>query len=363
MAGDATEECHLPGAPPTGPKPTTRYSVDASPTPLRDVAARTEEDQTMPAETRGSVFKTRNGYGIRWPENGRRPQQTGFATKTEARRWFAENVAPRLRPGGPSTRRSPSTRSATCSSSGTARPSRSGRRTTLEERLGRVARAVRQLDAARAGGRRRGRRRLAGRALRTVALPADARDAAGARTPPCAGATCAATPPSTPAANPQPRTEELVPFTRDEIDAIAVELGPTYGPLVVFAAETGLRTNEWVALERRDVDRPGRAVTVQRRYADGVLTAVPEDGAVASTGAADRAGARRARRAAAAARHAARVPGAARAATSRSTTGAPASGTTRSTPPGSSGAARTTCATRSRPRRSPPASRSSSCPA
>jgi integrase len=76
--------------------------------------------------------------------------------------------------------------------------------------------------------------------------------------------------------NPQPRAEELRPFTRGEVDALAIELGPVYGPLVVFAAETGLRTNEWAALERRDVDRPGRAVTVQRRYADGVLTGYPK---------------------------------------------------------------------------------------
>jgi integrase len=44
----------------------------------------------------------------------------------------------------------------------------------------------------------------------------------------------------------------------------------------VFAAETGLRTNEWAAVERRDVDRDGRAVTVQRRYAQGVLTPYPK---------------------------------------------------------------------------------------
>ena len=56
----------------------------------------------MPAETRGSVFETPRGYGIRWPANGKRPQRTGFKTKTEARRWFAENVAPGLGRGGPS---------------------------------------------------------------------------------------------------------------------------------------------------------------------------------------------------------------------------------------------------------------------
>ena len=30
--------------------------------------------------------------------------------------------------------------------------------------------------------------------------------------------------------NPQPRTEELLPFTPDEIDALEVELGPAFGP-------------------------------------------------------------------------------------------------------------------------------------
>jgi integrase len=76
--------------------------------------------------------------------------------------------------------------------------------------------------------------------------------------------------------NPEPGAEELLPFTRDEIAAIALELGTLYGPLVIFAAETGLRTNEWIALERRDIDRAGRAVTVQRRIADGVMTGYPK---------------------------------------------------------------------------------------
>ena len=49
-----------------------------------------------------------------------------------------------------------------------------------------------------------------------------------------------------------------------------------FGPLVVFAAETGLRTNEWVALERRDLDRSGPVVLVQRRYSDGKLTPYPK---------------------------------------------------------------------------------------
>jgi hypothetical protein len=56
----------------------------------------------MPRRTQGSVYPTATGYGIRWPEDGRRPHRADFKTKTEARRWFAENVAPRLDRGAPS---------------------------------------------------------------------------------------------------------------------------------------------------------------------------------------------------------------------------------------------------------------------
>ena len=76
--------------------------------------------------------------------------------------------------------------------------------------------------------------------------------------------------------NPEPRAEELRPFTQEEIDALAAVLGPVYGPLVIFAAETGLRTNEWVGVERQDIDRRTGAVVVQRRVSDGVMTPYPK---------------------------------------------------------------------------------------
>ena len=79
-----------------------------------------------------------------------------------------------------------------------------------------------------------------------------------------------------PARTPEPRAEELRPFTRQEIDRLAEELGPVCGPLAVFASESGLRTNEWVATERRDIDRANGIVLVQRRFADGVLTPYPK---------------------------------------------------------------------------------------
>jgi integrase len=69
--------------------------------------------------------------------------------------------------------------------------------------------------------------------------------------------------------NPQPPPRTPDPFTLDEVDAIAAELGPVYGPLVRFAAATGLRPQEWAGLERRDVDRTARIVSVRRTVADG----------------------------------------------------------------------------------------------
>src|SRR6185312_17148369 len=68
-------------------------------------------------------------------------------------------------------------------------------------------------------------------------------------------------------ANPQPRGEEIHPFAREEVYRLVEELAPRDGALVVFAAETGLRTNEWMATERRDIDRENPAVAVSRRWA------------------------------------------------------------------------------------------------
>lgn len=68
-----------------------------------------------------------------------------------------------------------------------------------------------------------------------------------------------------------------MPFTAEEIDAIAKELSVAHAAMVVVAAETGLRTNEWIGLERGDVHRLGRAaLVVQRRAVRGVMTPYPK---------------------------------------------------------------------------------------
>jgi integrase len=56
-----------------------------------------------------------------------------------------------------------------------------------------------------------------------------------------------------------------------EIDALAEQLGPVYGPMILFAAATGLRPGEWIALEQRDIDREARVVYARRAFAHGRL--------------------------------------------------------------------------------------------
>jgi integrase len=81
--------------------------------------------------------------------------------------------------------------------------------------------------------------------------------------------------------NPQPRRKEQRPFESwNELRALAGGLGARYGPIAVFAAATGLRPEEWIALERRDVDLDQRVVYVRRAFTNGRLKCTKTEGSM-----------------------------------------------------------------------------------
>jgi integrase len=55
------------------------------------------------------------------------------------------------------------------------------------------------------------------------------------------------------------------------LDAVAAKLSLRYRPMVIFAAATGLRPAEWIALEWRDIDLKARVVYVHRSFTKGRL--------------------------------------------------------------------------------------------
>jgi integrase len=80
--------------------------------------------------------------------------------------------------------------------------------------------------------------------------------------------------------NPSPRRREQRPFESwAELDAVAAKLSPRYRPMVIFAAATGLRPAEWLALEWRDIDLEGaRVVYVHRSFTKGRLKCPKTEG-------------------------------------------------------------------------------------
>jgi integrase len=78
--------------------------------------------------------------------------------------------------------------------------------------------------------------------------------------------------------NPTPRPRHVRPYTLAELDALEAELDPVYSPFVPLVAATGLRPLEATLLERRDVDRTRRVLTVRGTKTTGSRREVPLTG-------------------------------------------------------------------------------------
>jgi hypothetical protein len=72
--------------------------------------------------------------------------------------------------------------------------------------------------------------------------------------------------------NPLPKRREKPHFDSwAEVDRVSAELPERFRPIPVFVAGTGLSPEEWIPLERRDIDRKARTVHVRRVYVRGEL--------------------------------------------------------------------------------------------
>ena len=81
--------------------------------------------------------------------------------------------------------------------------------------------------------------------------------------------------------NPQRRRTEKRPFESwAQLTEVASLLGDRERALVMFAAATGLRPGEWIALEHRDIDRDARVVYVRRAFRNGRIKCPKTEGSI-----------------------------------------------------------------------------------
>ena len=217
----------------------------------------------VPAEQRGQVYATTKGHGIRWyDEKGARRRQAGFSSRSQARAWFRDVERPRMR--GERVAVTPLTlselaelfleRHALVRSDSTIRTLRWRLRRPLEDYGETKLDELETMAADLASWRATLPPAFAYQvfsALRQVL-------AAGVR-----WRYLATNPAVEAGANPKPKPRAIRVLSLVEIDALEAELGAKYGPVVAFAAATGLRPSEWVALERRDINRSARVLTVR----------------------------------------------------------------------------------------------------
>jgi integrase len=226
----------------------------------------------MPSTQRGSLHKSPAGtWGARYyDEAGARRRQGGFTTKSEAGEWLRNKVdaIEALRRGDvAATRRlQMPTFDELCDEFEAQHPGEANTVRTLKARLAPARRKwgkikINRISAAEvalwrktlpersAWGYTKALRQVLAYAVRTKLLDENV---------------------ALVVANPEPKRREVQAFaTPADVAAVADELASEYSLVPILAAWTGLRPEEWLALERDDIDRARKLLHVRRVYTDG----------------------------------------------------------------------------------------------
>lgn len=220
----------------------------------------------MPPANTGSYYELSDGtWGViyRLPD-GSRTRQSGFKHKTAARKWHADHVLPKVHGHRRGERDDLTLRELVDLYIERHESIRSPRTIrTLRERL---ARPLDKFGDVRLSELETMALELAG--WRSTLPPRFASHVFGALRQVLGAAVrwrlLDANPARDAGPNPEPPPRKVRPYALVELDALEAELDARYAPVVPFAAATGLRPEEWAALERRHVDRERRIVTVEQ---------------------------------------------------------------------------------------------------
>jgi integrase len=228
----------------------------------------------MPSVQRGQVVKLAASWGARWyDEDGKRQRRAGFRTKSEAGDWLGDKVdevnairrgvavAPVARPAV--------TRLVDLFLDLHEVDAATTRKLRAQLKHATAAFGERQPDTL---------SRIEVEAWRKTLSPGSRHDVFRAFRQLLAWAIdrkLAATNPAGGIKNAKRKRHErreVHPFeTWADVESVADELDKRYAAIPVFAVGTGLRPEEWIALERADIDRDARLVHVRRRFSQGEL--------------------------------------------------------------------------------------------
>jgi integrase len=226
----------------------------------------------MPPLQRGSAYKLGAGkWGLRYYDaNGKRARKSPFPSKSAALQHYRDHIEPQLR-GEPAP--APELTLAEFVPLYLQRHTVGVRPRTITDLRKRLVYAVRAFGDVRLGELERMSGEIAAWQAR---LPERSRYGIVGALRQTLGGACrwgymTRNPAVDAGRNRQPSPRAVRTFTRAELDAITAELHPAHAPLPAFAAATGLRPEEWQALERRDVDRRAGILTVRRTVSSGEI--------------------------------------------------------------------------------------------